>query len=88
MERRVGEVERRLGWLDEHGTRGVDVIRTQLSEQAADIGEIKGQVEGTRASLNQAISELRRGMGIRQTAFFLASLLPVYVLLLLALVKK
>lgn len=82
--RRITDVEAHLKWLDEHGTRGVDVIKSQLSDQAGDVGELKGKLDGIVSS----IDNIRRSMGSRQTIVFVASVLPIYVLLIITIVKR
>lgn len=74
--RRVTAVERRLDWLDEHGTRGVDGIRIQLTEQAGDIAAVQQSVKDLAASIQQTAASR-----VRTFAAYLLAILPVYVLL-------
>lgn len=80
--RRIAAVEHRLDWLDEHGTRGVDSLRIQLTEQAKDIAAICVQVEQIGNKVGQADSARWQ----RFAAYALA-IIPVYVLLILTVVK-
>lgn len=77
--RRLSQVEQRLDWLDQHGTRGVEGIRIQLTEQAHDIGTIEQRVTDVHAILD-AMRSTRIGTFI---AYALA-IIPVYVLLFLS----
>lgn len=74
--RRMAEVERRLEWMDQHGTRGIDAIKGQLSEQATDISKIEAKLDG-----------IQRAIAVRQTVIYFALLAPVYVLLFIDVAK-
>lgn len=76
--RRLDAVESRLAWLDEHGTRGVDSIRGQITEQAKDIGTIESRL----GEMNKKLDGISHGRTATFAAFALA-IIPVYVLLLL-----
>ena len=77
--RRVSEVESRLQWLDEHGTRGVDAIRAAQQSQATDLGEIKGQI----MQLGGKVDSLS-GTQWPRVLGFAAVVAPIYILLFLA----
>lgn len=79
LARRVGGLEERLTWLDEHGTRGVDAIRGQLTDQDKDIARVEASVGEIRATV-----EALRGNAGRDVRLYIIPLIPVYVLLALA----
>jgi uncharacterized coiled-coil protein SlyX len=76
LERRVTEVERRIEWLDQHGTRGVESLRNAITEQGKDIARVE-----------TAVDIVRKSIGTRQTFVYLAALLPVYILLFITIVQ-
>lgn len=80
--RRLQVLETRIDWLDQHGTRGVDSIRVQLVEQAKDIGALGQQI----AEVGVKVSQADGARWQRFTAYAIA-ILPVYVLLILAIIK-
>lgn len=77
--RRLSAVEQRLGWLDEHGTRGVDGLRVQIVEQAKDLGKVEQHL----AEMSTKLDGLRSGRAAQFGAYALA-IIPVYVLLFLS----
>lgn len=79
--RRLDQLEHRVDWLDQHGTRGVEAIRIQLTEQARDIGTIEQRVTDVHTILD-AMRSTRIGTFI---AYALA-IIPVYVLLFLSVI--
>lgn len=79
-ERRLDAIEQRLGWLDEHGTRGVDALRAQVTNQTTDIVEINARLDKIDTKLDSAA----RVRGNQYIGFAMA-LLPIYVLLFLSL---
>jgi len=68
MERRLGKIEDRVQWLDEHGTRAISAVSMQLAEVIKDIGELKGTK-------------------FANIFIYLASILPLYALVIALLVK-
>lgn len=80
IERRLTAVEQRLAWLDEHGTRGVQVLQVQITEQAKDIVENTTRLATISAQIDQ-MGNARR----QQFIMISLSLLPIYVLLFLSL---
>ena len=77
--RRWDELGSRIAWLDEHGTRGVEVIRVQLLEQAKDLGAIGSTCDTLAAKLDEQTSS----KWARFAAYAIA-IIPLYVLLFLA----
>lgn len=80
IERRLSQVEQRLNWLDEHGTRGVDGLRAQVTNQTTDIVEINGRLDKIEVKLDSA-ARVRSNQYIA----YIISLLPIYVLLFMSL---
>lgn len=65
---RIQELERRMGSLDEHGSRQVGVIKEQLRAQRGDIAELKHKLESnTRALWGIAVVLLVGTVGIIAT---------------------
>lgn len=79
LARRVGGLEERLTWLDEHGTRGGDAIIARLTEQDKDIARIEASVGDVRSRVDAL-----RGNASRDVRQYIIPLIPVYVLLALA----
>lgn len=80
IERRLDTLESRMAWLDEHGTRGVDSLRAQVSGQTADIGELKGRLDKIDGKIDSASRQrMSQYIGLAM------ALLPIYVLLFLTL---
>lgn len=79
--RRLTAVEQRVAWLDEHGTRGVDGIRIQLTEMAKDYGQAEGAIKVLSDKL-----DVITGRGWQRFMAYGLALLPVYVLLFLAVI--
>lgn len=79
VRRRLTEAERRIDWLDQHGTRGMEALRVQMTEQAKDLGSIGQSV----TDIHSILDDLRSN---RTRAFiaFLLAILPIYVLLFMA----
>lgn len=80
IDRRVDKLEQRIVWLDEHGTRGVQVLQVQITEQAKDITDNTARLAAISAQID-AQSSARR----QQFVMIALSLLPIYVLLFLSL---
>ena len=80
IDKRVDRIERRLAWLDEHGTRGVQVLQVQIAEQAKDIAEGTARLAAISAQIEAQASARRQ-----QFVMIALSLLPIYVLLFLSL---
>lgn len=76
----MSQVEQRLNWLDEHGTRGVDGLRAQVTNQTTDIVEINGRLDKIEVKLDSA-ARVRSNQYIA----YIISLLPIYVLLFMSL---
>lgn len=80
IDKRIDKIEQRLEWLDEHGTRGVQVLQVQITEQAKDITENTARLAAISAQLDAQGSARRQ-----QFVMIALSLLPIYVLLFLSL---
>lgn len=80
IERRIDKVEQRLTWLDEHGTRGVQALQVQITEQAKDITDNTARLAAISAQIDAQGSARRQ-----QFVMIALSLLPIYVLLFLSL---
>lgn len=80
IDKRIDKIEQRLEWLDEHGTRGVQVLQVQITEQAKDIVENTARLASISAQLDAQGSARRQ-----QFVMIALSLLPIYVLLFLSL---
>lgn len=78
--KRLDQLEARIAWLDEHGTRGVEGLRVQLGEQAKDIAATTTAVASISTKLD-GMATIRR----QQIAGAALALLPIYVLLFMAL---
>jgi hypothetical protein len=67
LERRVGNVEVRLTWLDEHGTRGVGALQLQVSELIKDQAKLEAQVDRLqeRMERDRKTDETRRVAAFR-----------------------
>lgn len=80
IDKRIDKIEQRLEWLDEHGTRGVQVLQVQITEQAKDITDNTARLAAISAQLDAQGSARRQ-----QFVMIALSLLPIYVLLFLSL---
>lgn len=74
---RMRRIESRFDWLDEHGTRAVNVLALQVSELTKDFGELKGSVD-------TATKQMRESKRIRVSSVlgFIALMVPLYALVL------
>lgn len=79
-DRRLHDLEQRIAWLDEHGTRGVQGLQIQLQEQGKDIAEATVGLAAVGSKID-ALSANR----LQQYVTIGLALLPVYVLLFLSL---
>lgn len=79
IERRLEALEQRMAWLDEHGTRGVDSLRVQVSNQTTDIAGISGRLDAIEVKIDSAARvRFNQYIGIG------LALLPIYVLLFMS----
>jgi hypothetical protein len=46
LRRQLAETNRRMEWIDQHGTRGVESIRNQLTAMSKDLGKVEKAVTG------------------------------------------
>jgi hypothetical protein len=79
LARRIDAAEKRIDWLDTHGTRGVEAIRIQITELANDIGQHSGLITALSGKLDTIA-----GRGWQRFLAYALAILPVYVLLFLA----
>lgn len=80
IDKRIDKIEQRLEWLDEHGTRGVQVLQVQITEQAKDLAENTVRLASIATQIDAQGSARRQ-----QFVMIALSLLPIYVLLFLSL---
>jgi uncharacterized coiled-coil protein SlyX len=59
LERRMSNLELRLTWLDEHGTRGVGTVQTQVTELAKDVGKLETQIDRVNERIDTNTRQLR-----------------------------
>ena len=77
--RRITEVERRIDWLDQNGTRGFEAMRAQLAEQAKDLETIDRRI----GDVHNLLDDMRAGR-MRTFAAYALAIMPIYVLLFLS----
>lgn len=79
LRRRMTAIERRMDFIDQHGTRGVEGIRQVQVSQATDLGEIKASVQGMQNKV-ESISQ----NSWRRSVSFAIAVAPLYILLFLS----
>lgn len=80
---RVTRMERRFDWLDEHGTRAVNVLAVQVAHLAKEFGELE-------SSVNAAVTRLDEQRKIRWSSVlgFIAIVLPMYGLVITLMLSR
>lgn len=80
---RMTRMEKRFDWLDEHGTRAVNVLAIQVAHLAKEFGELE-------ASVNTAVTRLDDQRKIRWSSVlgFIAIVLPMYGLVITLMLSR
>lgn len=85
VERRLAELEARLGEIDRHGTRGMEGVRIQLGQVQRDLGRVESSTDRTETALAAVQLQLAGMKPARvwpQLVGYLALLLPIYALVI------
>lgn len=74
---RMGRIESRFDWLDEHGTRQVNVLAIQVTNLAREFAQLETAVQ-------TAVARLEERRKVRWTSIvgFIAALTPLYALVI------
>lgn len=83
LQRRVTENERRIEWLDQHGSRTVNLVAAQVADLSKDFSELKGIVQTSLSAI-----EYKRNVRWTQILGFVALILPIYGLVITLIVSK
>lgn len=75
-------LERRVDWLDEHGTRAVGALQLQVSELIKDAGKMEGVLNG----FGTKIDKVSAGRWVTFWSI-LACLVPLYALVIAVLLQ-
>ncbi|HVH71531.1 MAG TPA: hypothetical protein VNB49_10525 [Candidatus Dormibacteraeota bacterium] len=90
MERRIGNVERKLDWIDEHGTRGIQSLTTMISVLQRDFGKLEGEFTKMDNAIDRLTDRLGKTGRSSWTVMvgYALTLIPIYVLVITLIVKR
>ena len=60
LERRIGNLELRVNWLDEHGTRGVGALQIQVTQLVRDVTKVEERLDRQDAELDRRFDDAER----------------------------
>lgn len=81
--RRMERIEKKFDWLDEHGTRAVNVLATQVAFLLKEVGELETTVKTAVAKLDDS-----RRIKWSYVLAFAAVMLPLYGMAITLIVGK
>jgi len=84
-ERRMTALETRVESIDQHGTRGMESIRTQLGGLQRDLGKVESatdRIETLAGAMQLQVAGLRPARPWPAILAYLGALIPMYVLVI------